>query len=354
LRHRRMVSLSVVLVVSTGAFGYLYEWLTGETVRKVRPTLAIVVAAATFVWYINFQETQTSIAQVADAWLTGGDSPARAVAGEAVSAPLSATELLVRFAELYGMVFVYLVVAGLFGLAVVYWALQRDGRLRYDEAFATMQFSVGFALAVAFFFVYLIEFEPLRVARYLVVMAVFLFALLLVRTERWHPRRRRVGFVVLGGCVVVASVLGASAAYWPNEQLTDAEYEGSEFVLTNGQQDVPVRTYAIGHKMEWYVRGSTSPDLWPPTLETSLRRNLGYDETNTTARRIYGWSYLVTQDFDREFYTDSYFTTEQRRELVPYRPEDVARLNRDPTAARVYDNGGFEAYYVARGANRSG
>jgi len=351
--HPVTAGFLVVLVVSTGVFGYLYQWLTGERVRKVRPTLAVVVAASTFVWYINFRETQTSIAQVVDAWLSGGDSPAEAVAGEASSVPLTATELLMRFTELYGMVFVYLVVAGLFGLAVVYWALRRDGRLRYDEAFATMQFSVGFALAIGFFFVYLIEFEPLRVARYLVIMAVFLFALLAVRTERWRPRRRQAALVVLGGCVVFAAVVGAYGAYWPNTQMTDAEYEGSEFVLTNGYQDVPVRTYSIGHKMEWYVRGSTSPLLWPPNLETSLQRNFGYDERNTTARRIYGRSYLAVHTFDREFYTDSYFTAAQRRELIPYRAEDVSRLNRDPTTNRIYDNGGFETYYVTRGGNRS-
>ena len=352
--HPVTAGFLVVLVLSTGAFGYVYEWLTGETVRKVRPTLAVVVAAGAFVWYINFRETRDSIEQVVDAWLSGGSSPGAAVVGEASSVPLSTTDLLVRFLELYGMVFVYLVVAGLFGLVVVYWALRRDGRLRYDEAFATAQFSVGFALAIAFLAVYLIEFEPLRVARYLIVMAVFLYAILLVRATEWRPRRRQLAFVVLGGGVVAAAALGANAAYWPNEQLTDAEYEGSEFVLTNTHGDVPIRTYSIAHKMEWYVRGSLDPEIWPPDFQTTLQRGFGYDRVNTTARQIYGRSYLVTQDFDREFYTDSYFTTEQRRELIPYEPEDIHRLNRDPTVARIYDNGGFEAWYVTGDDNSSG
>ena len=342
--HPITAGFVVVLVLSTVVFGYVYEWLTGTTVRKLRPTLAVVVAAATYVWYINFRETRSSIEQILGAWLYGGESPGQAVVESAASAPLSPLDLLVRFVQLYGMAFVVLAGAGLFGLYVGYELLRR--RARYVESFATAQFATGFVLAVGFFAVYLIEFEPLRVARYMIVMAVFLYALLLVRATEWRPRRRHVALAVLAGGLVAASVLGANAAYWPNEHLTDAEYEGAEFALTNAEDGVPVKTYAISHKMEWYVLGSTSPSLWPPTFEATLRPGLGYDERNDTARESYGHAYLVTQDFDREFYTASYFTAEQRATLVPFEPEDVRRLRHDPTTDRIYDNGGFELWYV--------
>jgi hypothetical protein len=335
----------VVLIFSTTVFGYVYEWLTDQSVRKIRPTLAFIVAPATYLWYINFRETRTSIDQIVGTWLEGGSSPGQAVADEAASAPLTLAELAIRFVELYGMVFVYLGVAGLFGLVVVYETLRR--RSDYAEAYATAQFGVGFGLAVAFLLVYLIEFEPIRVARYLVVMAVFLYGLLLARTREWRPRRRQVGIAVLGLGLVVAAVLGANAAYWPNEQLTDAEYGGSEFVLTEGQQDVPIRTYSIGHKMEWYVRGSVDPNLWPPNYRSDLPRSFGYDPVNTTLGTRYNETYVATHAFDRTFYTDSYFTPAQRAELIPYQAWAIDRLNADPTAARIYDNGGFEMWYVS-------
>ena len=215
-----------------------------------------------------------------------------------------------------------------------------------SEAFATAQFGVGFGLAVAFLVVYLIEFEPIRVARYLIVMAVFLYALLLARTSEWRPRRRNVGLAILGAGIVVAAVLGAHAAYWPNEQLTDAEYEGSGFVLTEGQQDLPIRTYSIGHKMEWYVRGSVDPNLWPPNYQTGLARGFGYDAVNSTVGAAYNETYIATHRFDQVFYTDSYFTPAQRATLIPYQQSDLERLNADSTAARVYDNGGYRLWYV--------
>ena len=342
--HPVTAGFLVVLILSTTAFGYVYEWLRGESVRKIRPTLAFIVAPATYLWYINFRETRTSIEQIVGTWLSGGSSPGQAVADEAASAPLTLGELLLRFLELYGMVFVYLVVAGLFGLYVVYEVLRR--RSRYPEAFATAQFGVGFGLAVAFLVVYLIEFEPIRVARYLIVMAVFLYALLLARISTWRPRRRNVGLAILSAGLVVAAVLGANAAYWPNEQLTDAEYEGSEFVLTEGQQDLPVRTYSIGHKMEWYVRGSVDPNLWPPNYQPGLPRGFGYDAVNSTVGTRYNETYIATHRFDQVFYTDSYFTPAQREGLIPYRQSELRWLNADSTAARVYDNGGYWLWYV--------
>ena len=342
--HPVTAGFLVVLILSTTAFGYVYQWLTGRRVRKLSPTLAFIVAPATYVWYINFRETRSSIEQIAEAWLSGGSTPGEAAGDAAAEAPLSLVELATRFVELYGMVFVYVAVAGLFALAVLYAAYTR--RLRYEEAYATAQFGVGFCIAVTFFAVYLIEFEPIRVARYMIVMAVFLVALAFVRTGEWRPRRRHAAVALLGVGVVAAAVLGANAAYWPNEQLTDAEYEGSAFVLSNTQKEVPIRTYAISHKMEWYVRGSVHPDLWPPNIETGLPKGLGYNDTQRTAAAIYGQTYLVTQDFDREYYTDSYFTADQQRELLVYDQEDIYRMNRDPTVVRLYDNGGFEAWYV--------
>ena len=345
--HPVTAGFLVVLILSTTAFGYVYEWLRGASVRKIRPTLAFVVAPATYLWYINFRETRTSIEQIVGTWLSGGSSPGQAVAEEAASAPLSMAELLVRFVELYGMVFVYLVVAGLFGLFVVSEVFRR--RSRYPEAFATAQFGVGFGLAVAFLLVYLIEFEPIRVARYMIVMAVFLYGLLLARTTEWRPRRQYLAVAILGAGIVVAALLGAHGAYWPNEQLTDAEYEGSEFVLTEGDQTLPIRTYSISHKMEWYVRGSVDPNLWPPNYQTGLPRGFGYDAVNTTVGTRYNETYIATHRFDRVFYTDAYFTPAQRETLIPYRQSDLRWLNADPTVARVYDNGGYELWYVPPG-----
>ena len=342
--HPVTAGFLVVVILSTTAFGYVYEWLRGESVRKIRPTLAFVVAPATYLWYINFRETRNQIDQVVGAWLSGGSSPGQAIADDAASAPLSLAELLVRFVELYGMVFVYLIVAGLFGLFVVSEVFRR--RSRYPEAFATAQFGVGFGLAVLFLLVYLVEFEPIRVARYLIVMAVFLYGLLLARTTEWRPRRQYLGVALLGAGVVAAGLLGAHAAYWPNEQLTDAEYEGSEFVLTEGEQDLNVTTYSIGHKMEWYVRGSVDPNLWPPNYNTDLPRGFGYDAVNTTIGARFDETYIATHRFDRVFYTDSYFTPAQRETLIPYSRSDLRWLNADPTAVRVYDNGGYELWYV--------
>jgi len=98
--------------------------------------------------------------------------------------------------------------------------------------------------------------------------------------------------------------------------------------------------------MEWYVRGSVHPNLWPPNFETGLPKRLGYNAQNRTAADSFGRTYIATHEFDRQFYTDAYFTPEQRAEIIVYDQADLARFDRDPTVRRIYDNGGFEAWYV--------
>lgn|GEM_PF-373375 len=350
--HPVTAGFLVVLLLSTTAYGIVFVAVTDREVRRLRTTLAFVVAAATFVWYVNFRETESSIRQVHDAWFSGSASPGEAAVEGAASVPLSTAELVTRFVELYGMVFVFLLAGVVFALVVFVATLL--GRVRYEEAFATTQFAVGAAIAVTFFAVNLIEFEPIRIARYMIVMAVFLYALLLVHATGWRPRRRRIAIVLFSTGIVVATVLGANAAYWPNQQLTDAEYEGTQHLLEHGQDDVEIRTYSIGHKMQWYVETSVSPDLWPPRIETSLPRGFGYDSGNATVAASLDRSYVAIHEFDRTFYTDDYYTPAQRRALVRFETSDLERLNRDPTANRIYDSGGFEAWFVPGSRNATG
>jgi hypothetical protein len=91
--------------------------------------------------------------------------------------------------------------------------------------------------------------------------------------------------------------------------------------------------------------GWTRPAFRQDKSGYRLPDHLGYDE-NVTAARTFDRSYLVTQEYDLEYYTADYFTPAQQRERFVYGRADIERLRRDPTVGKIYANGGFESWYV--------
>lgn len=342
----------IALVASTVLFGHVYKWIARSDVRKLRPLLAVIALCVGVAWYINFGRTQNAIIKV----VTGKKSAAAAQVNMASEATLSAIDLLRRFVQLYGAVFIYLSIAGLFSLIILYRISQR--RYTYSETYGFYQFAIGFLIAVSFLFTFLSSKNPIRVSRYMIVMAVVLIALLLYRvTVRTRTGRyRRLVTVLLGGSIVVAAILGAFGTYQPNRHMTQAEYEGAEFMAEYPDDTLPVRSYDLTRKTYLYVTRGTDLDPYPPAYRDNdpaywLFPRLGYDN-NSTAAQSYGRSYLVTQEYDIEQHTATYFTEAQQREQFFYGEADVARLHRDPTAHEIYSNGGFRGWYVtSRRAN---
>jgi hypothetical protein len=132
--------------------------------------------------------------------------------------------------------------------------------------------------------------------------------------------------------------------------MTDAEYQGTEFTLRHHDLSVPLRSYAVSAKMQSYVMrpqylGDATPVLRVQGGRYSLSGALGYDE-NRTAAQSYGPSYLMTKEYDTEFYKSNTFNPVQRRAVFVYDESHVRRLARDPTVRKVYTNGGLKTWRV--------
>ena len=343
--HPVTALLLTVLILSTVAFSYGCEWIGWSDVRRIRPILAVVALCAGFTWYIDFGRTQSAIIKVA-----GGESSAAAnKLNQAGEAALSTVEIAVRFVQIYGVVFVYFSIAGLFCLIILYRISRR--RHKYDEVYGVYQFGVGFLIAVFSLVVFLGASNAIRVSRYMIVMAVVLVALFVHRVvvSTRNRKIRQLVALTIGCSVVFAALLGAFAAYQPNHHMTQAEYEGAEFMARYPDDDLPVRSFDLTRKMYRYVAGGTGVEFYPPAYRSdpsySLAPRLGYDE-NATAAQSFGRSYLATQAYDTQQHTAAYFTEAQQRDRFFYGEADVARMQRDPTVHKFYSNGGFTGWYV--------
>jgi hypothetical protein len=338
----------VVLVLGTVAFGYGYRWIGRSDVRRIRPTLAVVALCVGFIWYINFDRTQNAIVKV----VSGKQSAAATRINNAGEAALSTVDIAIRFVQLYGFVFVYFAIAGVFCLIVLYRLYRR--RHEYREVFGVYQLAVGFLIAVSSLVVFLSSQSPIRVSRYMIVMATIVAALFVHRVvvSTRNENTRRLVALALGSAIVFAALLGAFAAYQPNKHMTRAEYEGAEFMAKYPDDDLPVRSFDLTRKTYLYVTRGTGIDPYPPAydpIEYPLAPRLGYDE-NATAAQSFGRSYLATQAYDTEQHTATYFTRAQQREQFFYGEADVTKMRHDPTVHKLYSNGGFTGWYVT---NRS-
>jgi len=133
--------------------------------------------------------------------------------------------------------------------------------------------------------------------------------------------------------------------------MTASEYEGAEFMAEYQAPSVPVRSLDLTRKMYRYVTSGDSNTGWtrPAFREDKsgydLAYRLGYDDNETVAR-TFDRSYLVTQEYDLEYYTAEYFTPAQQRERFVYGEADIKRLRQDSTAQKIYASGGFDGWYV--------
>ena len=354
--HPMTTLLVIVLFLSTVAFTYAFPLVSGRPLSKLSPLLAASIAIAWFTWNINFPGPRGLLRKILLVWIEGGRSVGQSEINRAASVPLSTRELIVQFIDLYGAIFIYLIAASLICLGVLY-------RLRHDTddfagPYLASQFATGILVSLLFFGVYLIASNPIRISRYMITMAMLLVGVSLVRHLRWRPSTfRRVVTVVMVLGIVSAAVLAGAATYRANNHMTEKEYQGSKFMLLHHDPSYAIRTYDMSDKMQFYTLGSASREVPGIVFQSGvpgyeIYPHLGYEE-NETAARSYGASYLVTKEYDLEFYRASTFTDEQREQVILYEPSDVARLSRDATAHKFYVNGGFTGWKVENETNAS-
>jgi hypothetical protein len=346
--HPVTALLLVVLITSTFVFGHAYRLVTGERVRTLRARLALAILPATFIWYIGFPRTQENIREI---FAAEGESAADKQADLLANTVLSTEELLIRFVELYGAVFVLFAVAGVACLVVLADLLRR--RPDYAESYLATQFTIGAGIAAAFIAVSLVANGPIRISRYMILMAMVLTALLFVRVLAWRPGvARTLGAVLLTLLVLSSALLGTFTVYDPNKHMTQGEHDGAFFLLEHSTGDHLVRSHSLTQKTQYYATAGTDVRHDRTLMRTSgrypdfaLPPHLGYD-TYPQASMAVGAGYVVTHEYDRSYLETSFFTDAQREALFLHDEATLDRMSHDRTVQKVYSNGGFEAWLV--------
>ena len=330
-----------ILIITTALYSQFHARFVDATIPALNPRLGLVFPVLLFGWVNNFKRTKLAVIKVAE--VTDEPTPSGRATQKAAEITFTPMELLGKFLNLYGTLAVYCLVAGLIVLSLSVAIARRD--ISYKLGLTVTQFAVGSGLLVAFIGVNIIVNRIVRASRYALLFAAVIIALtLLARLER----RDIVVAVLLVVAVLGTAVIGASGAYEPNHHMTYSEYDGTEFTERYNGEEV-IYSAKTSHKMEEFVLGTNSPDLWPPHIASTyaVPRNLGYSSESQTAADTFGDSLLVTKEFDREQHTADYYTREQQELLFIYGEESMTRLNDDRTANKVYTNGKFMSWDIS-------
>lgn len=323
-----------------GAYSALHHRFVDPKTPKVSPRLAIVFLILLFSWIINFGRFRTEVAKI----LTpdSGPAPGAATVQQANEVQFTVLELALRFFQLYGTIALYGFTAGLIALFVGRRVM--NGTMAYEWGFSLVHFGTGVGIAAAFVLNSLIVSGIIRASRFALLFAAVLLSLGLIDRIRAGDRRTVAALVAV---IVATSFIGINTAYNPNNHLTYSESDGTEYLLTNSP-DTEIYSAQTDKRMDEYILGTNDPGLYPRQLprENSVPPDLGYQSQDQTAADTYGDAMLVTKEYDVRQHTASYYTEDQQEFLFLYGEEHLDRLGTDPTANRIYTNGGFEGWDI--------
>lgn len=352
------------LLALTLAVGRRFDdsYAAQERTTLVAASIAFVVF---FAWYYSFPSIvgSTTIVVLSVLGLSQGTATADQLASVFFRTNPDVADVTMVGIYTYGM---FAAIAGL-SLAFVGYLAYRFARDREEfdviEAFLALTFLAFTAGAVGAFFVDL-PFGTTRLQRYARFAGTVLIGLGFYRLFR-RANVRAVGRYLRPAAYVSFFVLaylsvfmlyGSPLSNSVNVQVTESEVKGMEWVFENRDSDVLIdelgiqqyRFYTFLYETRdtpegiGWMESDTAP---PPHFEYDNASAVKRLDDSSTDRR-----YLVITELGRvrnprffPGYEDSWRHT----------PEDFERLENDPSVARVYDDGGLNAYLVREVGNQS-
>jgi len=254
----------------------------------------------------------------------------------------------------------YLVIA-IFGImALVAFPIlinksKQEPKLRMVIAFYSPLAVITLVLIILYFFN--LPFGALRLLFYIIVLLFIMVGFLLFEFIKWsetQKRALRLITIVLVGLFLFGTSLSGILSLYPSpytyelsSQNTRSEITGIDWFLK--QKDVAI--YSAG----MYFTPSVYAAFLLPPEENQTRNDLSiyvtknlpfhfnYDHYNNLGSYYNADIYVVLRDFNRKVYTEVFPGMANIRLL----PSDFNKLDQDPTVNKLYENGGFEAYYVS-------
>jgi hypothetical protein len=305
-------------------------------------TIAIVIFCF---WYISHAGIVRNFREVAN-WLIQGGEPTETVAGYQIEKLVETGPTIYEFVKVfvnsYGAIFMLLLLCV---FCIIYWlknVLSRKDRTpsSYVEWVYVMIWVVSFSIVFFEMFAYVVEFNPVRNIRLLILVSTILTGLLFYNLIERHISAQGqwkklaslfLVFIVLMSSLCILNVYPAPQAAGANTQVTEMEVIRFIWFANHFDNDIKVAS-SRSNKLRRFTHMLYLEH--PIDLnEIRLPQHFGYDKNESVAEiydfeEVYILYNIIELRYPYKYSKD-----------VPYNEEDLSKLGLDSSVVKIYSNG---------------
>lgn len=311
-----------------------------------------------FVWYFDRAGVERHITNIAVA-LTESTSAGGATVSRAASSSYTLTQLIWRYVVLqYGPLLLF---CGVAGFVVVYIGYRWfRGKGREGTTVAGFLYIGGGFLAIMMYVGYFVASGAYRANQVTILGASLVLGWMISRLRQQNGSSLSlIGRAVLVLAILSVAVYSPFTIYAANHHIDEQEFTGTDWFLETRDLEDPVESVAMTHKPAIYLndgvlRPGVTPRNWAFRAgDLNTDAHYGYDENSSVATTFAEDTYIITKTRDFQWWKL------QPRNKYPYMNyqtrSDYQGLGSDPSANKVYANGGFSVWRVQNGSeDRSG
>jgi len=321
---------------------------------------ALIILVTFFTWFWHFSLFRGTVVRSFAFFVGEGGKPVIAeVAEKGQMAGLSGLQFVDLMIRNYGHCVLYMLLSSI--AIVLLWRRASASRLslRTEHIFFALLFVLLSLLAFATIVASFVDVGQDRTLMWALVASTLLNGLVfyewLVRLE---GKRLRIFSCLLTAVIVVSAIMGVFSVYpspylrMPNMQATRRDWDGMEWFLVHKNSET---TYYLAGQFPWRfpgaLLGASAPR--PRTLGEfePVPPRFGYSDDETFGHSSDANQYLVIEEFDRAYFVqlwpDLADVEQGAGTYGVVTSGDFTKLDLDPTASRVYFNGGLEIWRVS-------
>jgi hypothetical protein len=322
------------------------------------------MSAVFFMWYLSYASIQRSFRSVHNFLVYGSEvSLFGDQTRQLAIAALSTSQTIELIIYKYGAPVLYLLIAVIAVVMVLKWSLSKKTELESMSLTYAIQFIVALLVSAFSLFAFTGEFDPVRIARFFLVMAPIVSGLVIYRfidkgsqqVLNTNRRKRKRGvFISLATILILTVVIlsifnvyGSPRVVRGNWQVSEMEVAGAEWFSNSHDNDIITATAGVSvRRFEDLTFGRGYPCTGRAKLDREpIPSHFGYNGNISVAETFdFEDRYLLTCERGRV--AINVIPESARPKAHHYGEDDFARLMADPAVAQIYSNGEFEVWRV--------
>jgi hypothetical protein len=371
--HPIVTIYTIIILLSFGVISFLFKLKQKSKAPfsnkifkyKIYPTMALIMIVVLLFWYFLFSTFQNQFIVVLQWLFFQGHLPlvSNQISG-LIQSNLQPIQIIELFINLYGAVFLYIGISTGVVILIIKKFISKNNKLNKLYFTYSILFIISSLFGLILFIGYFIEYEPIRVARFSVLMATILLGLvfydLIMNKSIGNNQNRKtilkqfsiifITLIIFVSIIIsIFNVYGSPRTAGFNSQVTAMETTGFAYFLENQDQKTPIvlnfnpsyiKSYAA------YIYGMDNINKLNINIDSKrLPSHFGYNNNLSIARTFdYKNKYFVISKNDELAYLA--FPRNVQEKAYQWNKEDFTILESDPTVIRLYINDEFSIWRV--------